>query len=438
MSTAENTLIKSYLDRVHKKLPEWLKWKSDEVKKILDDLEFQILNQAQILAGGNAPSDSEIQKAIDQMGSPESIARSYKNRGTPKFYLSQELFEFYLRTLFIFFGIIILINIIIAVFKFVAAIIVPSISVLEALGSMFGGIWIGCLIAAVVITIVFVYFSMEGFLPEDFGTIPRRLALIFPFNLTEEQMEENRLYTQQKLEEARILREQKLAEVKSARAENATEARITRETKMAEATLKAREKISEAKKKISEVKELAKLKAEEAKDLAKLKLEEKKAIKKLKKKETVSVGDLVFGAAAGIIFGLFLIIQPFADLSGVIFDPFFLDWLKLFGLLIFISGLFSLIRLAIGVRNHTGQQVMLIILAIYNISYIPMFLYLLNYPQIFPIELITGGYVTNLNVGTIAYTIYFWVLILIVIGQIIDIIDKFYKVRKLQKIKKEY
>ena len=427
MSTTENLLIKTYLNQVRKKLPEWLKWKSDEVKKILDDLEFQIMNQAQIIAGGNEPSDSDIQKAIDQMGSPESIARPYKNRGTPKFFLTQELFEFYLRTLFVFFGIIILINIIIAVFKFVAAMIVPSISVWEALGSMFGGIWIGCLIAAVVITIVFVYFSMEGFLPEDFGTIPRRLALIFPFNLTEEQMEENRLYTQQKLEEARILREQKLAEAKAVRAEITTEARIVRETKMAEATLKAREKISEAKKKISEAKELAKLKAEEA-----------KAIKKLKKKEPVSVGDLVFGAAAGIIFGLFLIIQPFADLAGIIFEPMFLDWLKLFGLLIFISGLFSLIRLAIGVRNHTGQQVMLIILAIYNIAYIPMFLYLLNNPQIFPISLITGGIVTNLNVGTIAYTIYFWVLILIVIGQIIDIIDKFYKVSKLQKIKKEY
>ena len=138
MSTTENTLIKTYLDQVRKKLPEWLKWKSDEIKKILDDLEIQIMNQAQILAGGNAPSDSDIQKAIDQMGSPESIARPYKNRGTPKFYLTQELFEFYLRTLFIFFGIIILINIIIAVFKFVAAIIVPSISVWEALGSMFG------------------------------------------------------------------------------------------------------------------------------------------------------------------------------------------------------------------------------------------------------------------------------------------------------------
>jgi hypothetical protein len=427
MSTTENISIKNYLNQVHKKLPEWLKWKSDEVKKILDDLESQIMNQAQTLAGGNAPSDSDIQKAIDQMGSPESIAKPYKNRGTPKFYLSQELFEFYLRTLFIFFGIIIFINIIIAVFKFVAAIIVPSISVWEALGSMFGGIWIGCLIAAVVITIVFVYFSMEGFLPEDFGTIPRRLALIFPFHLTEEQMEENRLYTQQKLEEARILREQKLAEVKATRVEIATEARITREAKMAEATLKAREKISAAKKKITEAKELAKLKAEEA-----------KAIKKLKKKEPVSVGDLIFGAAAGIIFGLFLIIQPFTDLTGVIFDPIFLDWLKLFGLLIFISGLFSLIRLAIGVRNHTGQQVMLIILAIYNIAYIPMFLYLLNNPQIFPISLITVGYVTDLTIGTIAYTIYFWVLVLIVIFQIVDIISKFNKVGKLQKIKKEY
>ena len=44
MSTTENVLIKNYLDQVRKKLPEWLKWKSDEVKKILDDLEFQIMN----------------------------------------------------------------------------------------------------------------------------------------------------------------------------------------------------------------------------------------------------------------------------------------------------------------------------------------------------------------------------------------------------------
>jgi len=427
MSTTRNKLVQAYLDQVHKKLPEWLKWKSSEVEEILNDLEFQIVNQAQIVAGGSEPTDSDIQKAIDQMGSPESIARPYKSRGTPKFYLTQELFEFYLRTVFVFFGIIILINIIIAIFKFVAAIIVPSLSIWEALGSMFGGIWIGCLIAVVVITIVFVYFSMEGFLPEDFGTIPRRLALIFPFNLTEEQVEENRLYTQQKLEEARILREQKLSEAKAVKAEIAEEARIIREAKMAEATLKAREKIAEAKQKVVEAKELAKLKAEET-----------KAIKALKTKDPVSVGDLVFGAAAGVIFGLFMIIQPFVDLAGVLFDPAFLDWLKLFGLLIFISGLFSLIRLAIGVRNHTGQQVMLILLMIYNISYIPLFLYLLNNPQIFPISLVTGGIVDALTVGTLAFTIYFWVLIIILIAQVIDLIDKLNKVIRLQKIKKDY
>ncbi|TFG22898.1 MAG: hypothetical protein EU533_03725 [Promethearchaeota archaeon] len=427
MSSVKNNLVQAYLDQVHKKLPEWLKWKSNEVEDILNDLEFQIMNQAQIIAGGDEPSDSNIQEAINQMGSPESIARPYKNRGTPKFYLTQELFEFYLRTLFAFFGIIILINIVIAIFKFVAAIILPTISIWEALGSMFGGIWIGCLIAAVVISIVFVYFSMEGFLPEDFGTIPRRLALIFPFNLTEEQVEENRLYTQQKLEEARILREQKFAEAKAVKADMAAEARIVRETKMAEATLKARDKIAEAKQKVAEAKELAKLKAEET-----------KAIKALKTKDPVSVGDLVFGAAAGVIFGLFLIIQPFVDLAGVLFDPAFLDWLKIFGLLVFISGLFSLIRLAIGVRNHTGQQVMLILLMLYNIVYIPMFLYLLNNPQIFPISLVTGGIVDALVVGSLAFTIYFWVLVIIVIAQIIDMIDKLNKVARLQKIKREY
>ena len=63
----------------------------------------------------------------------------------------------------------------------------------------------------------------------------------------------------------------------------------------------------------------------------------------------------MFGAVGGIIFGLLLILQPFADLTGL-FDPLFLNWIKLFGLLIFIGELFSLVRLAMGVRNHTGQQ----------------------------------------------------------------------------------
>jgi len=286
---------------------------------------------------------------------------------------------------------------------------------------MFGGMWVGCLIAAVFITIVFVYFSMEGFLPEDFGIIPKRLALIFPFNLTEEEIEENRRYTQMKIEEIHLNRETKLEKAKSHFNERLAEAQLIREEKHAEARMLRRQKIAEAKM------------------LRKQKVAEAREKQRLKKKYPVTVGDLVFGAVGGIIFGLLLILQPFADITGL-FHPDFLNWIKLFGLLIFISGLISLIRLAMGIRNHTGQQIMLAVLAGYNILYIPLFLLLLNQPEIFPISLFSGGLISTITVNpsSLAYIIYFWVIILITIGIIAGMIENFYKISKLQKLKKDY
>ena len=215
MSESENIIVKNYIRQVKQKLPEWLKWKEEELKNVLEDLEAQLYGEARAIALGEDITDADMEEAIRRMGAPESIAKLYKNRGTPKFYITREIFDFYLRTLFAFFAIIIIINVLIAVFRFIAAFIDPAISFWEALGGLFSGIWIGCLIAAIVITIVFVYFSMEGFLPEDFGIIPKRLALIFPFTLTEEDMAETRAYTKQRIEEARMLAREKLEAAKA-------------------------------------------------------------------------------------------------------------------------------------------------------------------------------------------------------------------------------
>ena len=147
MSYSENEMINNYLEQVRKKLPEWLKPKKEEVKVILGDLYDQILEEARNIAGGQNPTSADIQQALVQIGSPESIARIYKKRGTPKLYITEELFEFYLRSMFFFFAVVLFINIIIAAFQFFFQ---PW---WEVLGSMFTGIWVGCLITAVVITI---------------------------------------------------------------------------------------------------------------------------------------------------------------------------------------------------------------------------------------------------------------------------------------------
>jgi len=112
MSYQGSDILKEFLEQVKSKLPEWLKWKEEELKSVLDDLETQILNEARFIANGAEPTKDDIQQAIDQMGSPQSIAKIYKQRSTPKFYLSEELFEFYLRSLMFFSIIVVLINIV--------------------------------------------------------------------------------------------------------------------------------------------------------------------------------------------------------------------------------------------------------------------------------------------------------------------------------------
>ncbi|TFG03982.1 MAG: hypothetical protein EU542_00270 [Promethearchaeota archaeon] len=406
MSVLDNKILKDYIDQVKKKMPEWLKWKEEQLKLILDDLKKQVIYEANQIAVGGEPTNKDFQEAIDHMGSPESIAKLYKRRGKPKYFITEELFEFYLRTLFFFWGIIILINIVVAVFQVFVS---PW---WEIIGSAFSGIWVGCLISAVVITIVFVYFSYEGFLPEDFGIFPKRLALIFPFNLTEEEMEETRESTKQTLEEAKILRDEKLAEAKTRRELQAE--------KLEEDTYLRKEKMAQAK------------------TLRKAKLAQAKAKRALKEKEPVSLGELIFGAIGGLIFGLILILQPFSVLG--LFNTEFLEWLTIFGLLVFINGLICLIRLAVGVSNHTGQQILIVITTIYNISYIPMLLFLLQHPEIFPIDVFTGGIITAIpnDISDIKFIIYFWVIIAIVIGIIGGMIGNYYKVYKLSRIKKEY
>ncbi len=403
MSESENKLVKNYIAQVKQKLPEWLKWKEEELKNILYDLEQQLYNEARAISGGESLTDADVQEAIMRMGTPESIAKLYKRRGTPRFYITQELIEFYLRSLFFFFGVVFFVNILGAVFQFFFKVW------WEVLGEMLTGIWIGCLISAVVITIVFVYFSMEGFLPEDFGIIPKRLAILFPFNFNEEQLEESKIYTKQKIQEAKVLREEKMAAAKH---------RI--------------------KEKIIEMKAIEKEKSATAKVLRKQKVEEAKLKRKIGKTQPVTIGELIFGTLAGIIFGLILIIQPFA-VTGLMQQA-FLDWLKMMGFLILVGGLFSLVRLVIGVSNYTGQQVFLVIGAIYNLAYIPLFVLLINQPEIFPISLFSGGNITAIPADptNIIFIVYFWVIIVIILGIMGGMIGNFFKVGKYSKLKKAY
>jgi hypothetical protein len=158
-----NELIKVYLKEVKSKLPEWLKDKKEH-KEILAELEEHIWSKAEELSGTVQPTVESVQIAISHMGKPESIAKEYKRRGTPKVYITKEMWPVYLKVLGIVFAVVIGITLITQVID----VIFGNVNVGEFFGNIFQGIQIGCLSTFAIITIIFVALSMEGYFPEDF------------------------------------------------------------------------------------------------------------------------------------------------------------------------------------------------------------------------------------------------------------------------------
>jgi len=158
-----NNLIKEYLKKVKSKLPEWLKDKKEH-KEILAELEEHIRSKAEELSETGQPTIGNVQMAISHMGSPQSIAKEYKRRGTPKVYITQELWPNYLKVLGIVFAVVIGISLVSQIVDFIFG----NVDFWQLFGNIIQGIQIGCLSTFAIITIIFVALSMEGYFPEDF------------------------------------------------------------------------------------------------------------------------------------------------------------------------------------------------------------------------------------------------------------------------------
>ncbi|MBD3197213.1 MAG: hypothetical protein GF317_19320 [Candidatus Lokiarchaeota archaeon] len=369
----EDQNISDFINEVKSKLPEWLRTKPDEMDNILFDLKQQIRIKAEQISGNDEPDSNAIKQAIYQIGPANEIVKLYKKRGTPKVYITQELWDLYLRSLLFSLLLVVVINFLTLIFQIL---FVPWY---ELLGSFISGSYIGFLIATIVVTGIFVYLSMEGYLPEDFGDLPRYLGIMLQRE-TKREIKANEVYQEPIKSDARI--------------------------KLDEAKATVKEEFAEAKEKVREAKEKAK------KDFRRIK-----------------VSDLIAGTILGTIFGIVLIIQPFYSLHPY-FETEFLDWLRIFGLIIFIGGLIDLVRLAIGVNNIIGQKISLFVVAIYNISFFPMILYLINRPDIFPIYLLSGFQITTISPG-ITMDIYMWVGVAILIILVISIFVNVYKAVRL-------
>ncbi|MFX1366018.1 MAG: hypothetical protein ACFFCE_01465 [Promethearchaeota archaeon] len=158
-----SNMIKKYLKAVKSKLPDWLKEKKEH-NDILHELEEHIWSKAEELSGTGQPTLQSVELAVSHMGKPENIAKEYKRRGTPKYYITEELWSSYLKVLGIVFAVIIGISI----SSQVIDIIFGNVDIGKFFLNIIQGIQIGCLSAFAIITIIFVALSMEGYFPEDF------------------------------------------------------------------------------------------------------------------------------------------------------------------------------------------------------------------------------------------------------------------------------
>jgi len=156
-------VIKEYLKEVKSKLPDWLKDKKEH-KEILAELEEHIWNKAEELSETSQLTVESVRIAISHMGTPESIAKEYKRRGTPKVYITEEMWPLYLKVLGVVFAVIIGISIISQVIDFIFG----NVDIGEFFLNIIQGIQTGILISFAIITIIFVVLSMEGYFPEDF------------------------------------------------------------------------------------------------------------------------------------------------------------------------------------------------------------------------------------------------------------------------------
>ncbi|MHA1156161.1 MAG: HAAS signaling domain-containing protein [Candidatus Heimdallarchaeota archaeon] len=177
----DQKLIREFLDEVERKLPFWLKDEKKNVDDILEELETHIWDRANELADGEDPSIEDIKQVIDQMGTPSKIAGEYKRRGKPKFFITEELWTGYTKVIYIVAGVLLGINLLV-MFTRIPSAVNASISVGELFSSWISGSMMSVAIALVLITVLFIYLSHEGYLPEDFDRLGKRFVIYIPFD----------------------------------------------------------------------------------------------------------------------------------------------------------------------------------------------------------------------------------------------------------------
>lgn len=160
------TLVDKYMERVKKKLPGWLGNNKEKRTEILAEIEQRIWEKAKENSETRKATEDSVRRTLVQLGSPKNILKEYKQRGTPKVYISEEWWPYYTTWMI---GAFIVVTLL-----YVAAFLynVFMVNVEGALASL--NLYVSLFWMFTVITIIFVVLSMEGFLPGDLNLHPKK------------------------------------------------------------------------------------------------------------------------------------------------------------------------------------------------------------------------------------------------------------------------
>jgi len=158
--------VNEFLTQVKDRMPVWIRWKEKEYECIIKELELHIWERAIDNAHGIPPNDSYLQLAIAEMGSPESITSEYVRKSTPKLYITKELLPYYLKSIKNLVIITILLHLFIIIWPILVTFISPVFRVDIEINPLI--LYIIAFHFWIVLTILFIIFSKEGYLPSHF------------------------------------------------------------------------------------------------------------------------------------------------------------------------------------------------------------------------------------------------------------------------------
>lgn len=161
MTLENEKLIDTFLKEIKKQLPEWLKSNDEKVEDILLEISSHVWDSAQEIAGSDDPDQASIQEAINRLGNPKEIAKSYKTRGTPKYFISEELWSIYSKVIW---------SLIFTIFLVIVIVQVLLVEPNNLSQALINGITISyssILTFILIVTVIFIGLSKEGYFPKD-------------------------------------------------------------------------------------------------------------------------------------------------------------------------------------------------------------------------------------------------------------------------------